>query len=906
MDRRDFLKSTALLSVGTLSMKGLCFHSIDPSAKPSNWIALAGENLREDPQNPAPGRWEFSSKNVISGEKTHLELRYTHGDTPLPPNSYHKVVLEVISIETTFHCPFSNSFKVVPLQGTLPEVEMEVAPVNGVGFRDIKFTFPEGLKAGERFAVVIGNDDGSGQITALINPFPCENLACPTYTNFNGTGEETDWQQKGWAYAIPRINVKPAKASELRIFGPTLIERNKKFNLRIAVTDHFDSRACPEYQGSVLIESDSKISNLPEKVDFAKKDHCTKVIRNLMIEKEGVYRIKARLADGSTLFESNPIVVKAKVDEPIYWGNIHNHGCYSECWGNDMDTFYAFARDISGMDFVSMSDHLGQKPTNQGAMGRLLRWRIGKVTSPLAAWKDTVDTAQRYNQPGSFVTLIGYELSGSDSGHYNIYIDDPSMDHLDRYFPEPYTDYAFAMRRLLSTTDALYIPHIHAGIFPWTMMIDDAKNKNGDLLTPAVEVYSDWGTAMHPYAGTIEPGNKFGGLRNALSRGCLEAWDKGYIFATTADSDSHTGLPGRRIVGGVAQKHDHPQGLTAVRTNDFTRRGIMQGYRDMKTYGTTGERIYLNVTAADKKMGETLYTDKPFDMTVEIAGTDVIEKINIFDGLKKVAEKSLAGKRQGTVRFEGLMPTDQRRPYIVEVVQKDENCAWSTPIWVIKKSLPQLTWQKQNDQYYLVNTGNAPAENVRITYAPDEHPLVAAGIPGRECEHNEQAGFAWTEPRSNYKTLLHYRWHGDPIKGKLTIEGAKKYEFDYNREFHFFGGELSDDKNGQVTFSLQKYQTPTHSQGFDVITEINPDEPCRAIFELQREVKTLIGDKTIESNTFTISLNGRKTNKPLKTYTIGTLRPQEKWPVPEKKGFFAANADGIIVELDKSDNLLKL
>jgi len=880
----------------------------------------AEQHLFED--GIAPGTWSVFPNVLVSGETTNLELRYIQGSKPLPAGAYHRILIEPLSVKTLFHCPPSTDLEVVPYIGALPDVKLQPKPVHGVGFRDVKIIFPDGLKAGTSFAVVIGNKDSDGQVRALVNPVPVHNLTFEIYSGLSnkktefvkGEGyedpwnkpqyKEYDWQLMGWAYALPRIDIMANKASALRLFAPSLVEPDKKFDLRIAVTDDFDSRAFPVYQDKVIIEPAKAVNGLINEVVFTLADSCTKLVKGLSISKPGIYRIKARLAEQQRIFESNPIVVRATVDASIYWGNIHNHGWYSECWGDNLDTFYGFARDISGMDFVGLSDHRGSLPRKGEGVSRLLRWRLGRQVDSLEAWMDTIEKANKYNEPPKFVTLFGYEWSSMDTGHNNVYFAEASVESMERLFTSKYTDYGFTMRELLRKSDSLFIPHKHADVFPYATLVE-MDNAAGKPLTPVIEVYSDWGDIFYPF-GKWDPDSRFGGTRNKWAHSYLWALENGYHLAAIGDSDSHTGLPGRRNPGGIAPHHDHPQGLTAVMTNDYTREGITNAYQNRQVYATTGERIFLDVRSDSARMGDTLYTDERFSIEVEVAGTDLIESISLYDGLKLVAKKLPDNERDVVMSFDGLLPTSIVRPYVVAVVQKDENRAYATPIWVRRASVPDLTWQEDADgTIYLINKGTAPAEDVSIWYSETEHPFTAAAIPGRECGWEDTAGFVWTDPKDNQKTVFHYRWHGEPIKGRVTMNGLKSYAFEFNRDFLFLGGKLDDHGDGTADFATGKMYTATHSHGFDIIAEVVPDRPAFVEIALECCQITLIGEENIKADRFRVALNGRKTNQKLCIETIGVVQPGQKRMLPHKYlgTYCSADPQNTIIESDETNNL---
>jgi len=160
----------------------------------------------------SPGTWTLSPDKLIAGEKVNLELRYENGNIPLPADSYHRVLIEPLSVKTFFHCPPSTDLAVVKYKGELPEVELAPKPVNGVGFREVKMIFPKGIKAGQSFALRIGNKQDDGSVKGLVNPISVKNLTFEIYSNLKGdsrdkilTGEgyiepwnKTDYKELDW------------------------------------------------------------------------------------------------------------------------------------------------------------------------------------------------------------------------------------------------------------------------------------------------------------------------------------------------------------------------------------------------------------------------------------------------------------------------------------------------------------------------------------------------------------------------------------------------------------------------------------------------------------------------------------------------------------------------------------
>ncbi len=698
MDRRKLLTKTRDAGLGFLMSSQIISKA---SAKKAWWDTsdLQQPSEADCKYKQPPGKWQMSAEQFVSGENTTLEIRYINGDKPLPPNSYHRLSIEPLSVKSLFHCHPSEGFKIVPYKGNLSKIDFTLGDISGLG-ANVKISFPKGLKPKESFAIRIGNKTANGDVKAIVNPIPVKDLPAMVFSNLTGENlakldmsdrakmwmaqsGEVSWFTQGWTNHIPKANIVAGPACALRVFGPTLVEANNAFNLRIAVTDKFDSRCEPVYTGSVKIESNDKIQNLPGNLTFERNDNCTKIIKGLKVKQPGTYRVKVMLDSSGKVFESNPIVVKDKVEETIYWGNIHNHNCYSECWGGTMERFYSFAKEISGFDFVSISDHMMKKPDEFGEMGRLFKWKTGRISTPIECWVDTVSTANKYNLPGEFAALVGYEWGGKTPErrgyHMNVYYGDAQVYNINKFFMPGKSEVTDLYDLLKNLDNVMFIPHKHGVYFAYEV-IEETVDKEGYPLTPGIEVYSDWGDAFSPY-GTYEVDSRFGGIRSRRFMSYQEAIDKGYKLCVIADSDSHTGLPGRRLPGGITRHHDHPQGITAVISKQLSRNDIIRCYKQRKTYGTTGERIYMDVQANAVGMGEHLKVNDRFAITAEIAGTDIIESVSLYDGLKLIETKKPNAKDCSIV-FDCSVPDNKERPYFIIAIQKDENRAWSTPIWI--------------------------------------------------------------------------------------------------------------------------------------------------------------------------------------------------------------------------------
>ena len=884
----------------------------------------AAPKARVAPGTPAPGKWEISPRVLVEGtEVPSLQIRYVHTGDDLKPGEGFHMFLEKISVASLFHCPMSETVELVPYKGDLPKINFKVGPVTGVGYRELDIIFPNGLKKGDSFAIALGNKQPDGSIKALITPFPMTNLGLPIYTR-DAKGKQTDWFDAGWFDKIPHCDIVPGPASDMRVFLPSLVQAGKPFPLRIAVTDGLDSRATPFFTGKLTIKAENPgINGLPASVTLDEKDSSYKEVPGLTINKPGVYRVSVTMPGGKTV-ESNPVVVRNEPVQPVYWGNIHNHGQYSECFGMDNDWFYTVARYVSGMDFVALSDHIAVMPGARGEGGRLYKWRTGKTITGIDAWKDTIATSDKWNDPkGGFVSITGYEAGGVDPGHFNVYTADVTMDNMDTIFATSRsTPYVREVRNVVEKApSALYIWHLHALPGDWTIAEDNALDGDGTLLSPCIEIYSDWGSSFLAFnkdkVDNDKPESKFGGIRNAVMRPALWALGQGIKFGCIGDSDSHTGQPGRRVIGSPALVHNHPVGLTAVMTADFSRQGLINGYKDRSVYATTGEHIFLDFKINGAGMGKELATDDPLSIFIQVAGTDEIAQVVLWNGLKKIA--TATPNTRDTIQTFKLPAPDytQQKAYVVEVTQKDGQMAWSSPIWVSKAAAPDLAWEKRDDGLYLINKGKAAATNIEIGYSPAEHPFTKPSIKGLPDMKTPDSGYLWTDRRDDHTVFLHYRWHGDkPLnvtmltpgitcdpkndtsrnsswgRSTMTTTGANNHELTYRLEF---------DTSRKQGNSKQDF-----CPGMSWIMRTDTDKPAQVVLRFDREVTTYMNDQPVKTNILRVPLNGLTKNGTLTITTVPKLAPGESYKVTGEKGNWSADPNNKIAESDEGNNLYQV
>jgi hypothetical protein len=354
----------------------------------------------------------------------------------------------------------------------------------------------------------------------------------------------------------------------------------------------------------------------------------------------------------------------------VYFGDIHTHsGVYrgepsGGCGTGSREENYDYAAGPAGIDFHCLSDHECQIEPD--------------------GVEEYFAFADRYNKPGTFVTLRGYEFTSIVYGHRNIYFrgSGGTVFNACRDWYMMATDYANAttVPELWPALEAcgesfLSVPHHPPAVshpFNW-----DLFNPKHERL---VEVYSIWGSSE--YYGDVPRGiaDRHPGLyvREALKRG--------YRFGLIASSDGHDGQPGNSQRRPYEDCGRHGgSGWAAVLTDELTRENVFDALYARRCYGTSGVPIVLSVEVNGAVMGSELpamSSGKPV-LRVVCDGANGIDHIRIVKNGQFAHTHFCHGEWHSELEW----TDDHYDPsganfYYVRVVQVDGESAWSSPIWV--------------------------------------------------------------------------------------------------------------------------------------------------------------------------------------------------------------------------------
>jgi hypothetical protein len=326
-----------------------------------------------------------------------------------------------------------------------------------------------------------------------------------------------------------------------------------------------------------------------------------------------------------------------RVEQGLYWGDLHVHSMLStsDDAQGEPDEIYHYARDMVCLDFMMMTDNDSY----------ILDMRESE-------WRQGLFFAEQFNEPGRFVTLLGFEWSSAD--------DTCGVNHRSVVLPRAEPDIPRWPRTDGKVENLVKLAEERG----WLL---HAHHRRWRLADSPVEVNVEATSGWDVY---IEHGDIF------------RALNEGQRFGLIGGSDSHRRNPG--LCGA----------LTGVRLKMLSREALIAALSERRQFATSGSRIAVDLSiegvpnGTDNASGHempvllvSVRSSVPLRTLEIIRDGKVLEARNMRSKVCEFRWKDTTlspGQHWYLVRVKADFDVT---PYPANLVCAQGNLAWSRPVW---------------------------------------------------------------------------------------------------------------------------------------------------------------------------------------------------------------------------------
>lgn len=351
----------------------------------------------------------------------------------------------------------------------------------------------------------------------------------------------------------------PGEPVAWRAVLPTRRAVGRPFELRIRADDRCGNPVARLPAGRLRLEADGALAGLPEHLEVGAEGTCR--IPGLRATAPGRIGIRVRDRDGRLLAESNPLVAHEPAQgcaPDTYWGDFHAQS--EETVGtNSARAYFLFARDQAFCDFVG---HQGND------------FQISN-----AFWSELNRLYREFDAPDRFVTLPGYEYSPVThlGGDRNIFF-------MEEGRPIRRSSHALVEDTSDIGTDCNHVRDLFA-----------ALRRDGESALAFAHVGGRYADLRAGHDGEIERSVEIHSSWGTFEWLLFDAFELGYRVGVVCNSDDHKGRPGASHPG--ASIFGAYGGLTCLFLDRLTRGDVWRCLQQRHHYGTTGDRMHLDVRA---------------------------------------------------------------------------------------------------------------------------------------------------------------------------------------------------------------------------------------------------------------------------------------------------------------------
>jgi hypothetical protein len=365
----------------------------------------------------------------------------------------------------------------------------------------------------------------------------------------------------------------PGEAADWKAVLPTRRAVNQPFELRVRADDRCGNPVTRLPPGPLLLEADGPLAGLPRSIEAGADGSCR--LTNLRATGSGRIAVRVRDGSGRLLAQSNPLLAHEGAPgaaPDTWWGDFHAQS--EETVGtNSARDYFVFARDRAFCDFVG---HQGND------------FQISN-----AFWSELNRLYREFDDPDRFVTLPGYEYSPVThlGGDRNIFF-------MDEERPIRRSSHALVEDTADIGSDCNHVRDLFA-----------ALRREGERALAFAHVGGRYADLRAGHDGDIERSVEIHSSWGTFEWLLFDAFDLGFRVGVVCNSDDHKGRPGASHPG--ASIFGAYGGLTCLYMDRLTRADIWRCLQARHHYGTTGDRMHLEVRASFQDGAARRYDEDP-------------------------------------------------------------------------------------------------------------------------------------------------------------------------------------------------------------------------------------------------------------------------------------------------------
>ncbi len=606
--------------------------------------------------------------NAIAGQKGTWKFIYTTA-TPLPKGTKIKFDLLTQGRAIDWDIPqtdLKEKANIIWAETKNQKISAVPSTNKQTAQTFFEFLLPSELKIGETFIIHIGTTLSLQEKGNTCQKTIQRKRPFYLYIDPKGKGDYKEGE-------LFQMDIKGGPLNAIRAITPSLVARNKRFDVIVRFEDSFGNLTNNAPLGTLIELSYEHLrENLNWKIFVPETGFIT--LPNLYFNEPGVYKIKLHNLKNNEIFFSDPIKCLSESNVTLFWGFFHGESERYDSLYN-IDSSLRHFRDDQALNFYATSSFDSEEET------------------PTDNWKALTSHIAEFNEDDRFITFLGSQWEGEPSSEgVRQFLYTKENKNIFRK-KDTKTSALKKIYKSLSPKELLSIPTFTMGGNS-TYTFDEFQPE----FEKVVEIYNAWGSSEctsgegnpRPIKGTgkgsVEE-NPAGSIQRALKMGCRFGFIAG-------------GLDDRGIYDGLydSDQEQYSPGLTAILAKEQTKASLIEALHHRLCYATTGARIIVGFSIAGSSMGSELNnkTKPGLDFNRHISGyalgNAAIQEIAIIRNgeiLQKLQPKDYHTDftYDDTTPLHQILLQGKFSPlpfvyYYLRVIQENGHIAWSSPIWI--------------------------------------------------------------------------------------------------------------------------------------------------------------------------------------------------------------------------------